>query len=274
MEGSRRAKIIAVATQKGGCGKTTTTSAMAEGLTREGYKVLSVDLDGQKGNLSLAYQADKDTVCGSYELFTAKQGEYEDGDLIQQTASFGDLIAANGMLATAVSGLEREIGRERKLSKVLERLRPKYDYILIDTPGALDIFTVNALAAADRVLVPMIPDYFAAAGAVGIMEVIEKVREDVNPDLGEVYAVFVLYRAQTITHREVEASIRAMQGQLGLTVLDATVRLSVEAQAAQLRRSGLLSSAAASAVAEDYIRVLEELHRREGTVPDTTQRIA
>ena len=175
------ARIIAVANQKGGVGKTTTAVNLAAALADMNYQVLLVDLDPQ-GNAS--------TGCGvnARELertaFEVMSGECGIGDVIVHLAELGmDLVPSHGDLGAAEFSLMNVEGREFRLRDALEEVAPRYGWIIIDCPPSLNMLTLNALAAANSVLVPIQCEYYALEGLAALLETIEQVRESVNPRL-------------------------------------------------------------------------------------------
>lgn len=175
------ARIIAVANQKGGVGKTTTAVNLASALADMNYQVLLVDLDPQ-GNAS--------TGCGVNPRAT-KQTAYEvmvgdcllsDAIVTPEQLNF-DLLPSNGDLGAAEFELMSMEGREYRLRDALEAVAPRYGWIIIDCPPSLNMLTLNALAASNSVLVPIQCEYYALEGLAALLETVEQVRDSVNPSL-------------------------------------------------------------------------------------------
>lgn len=173
-------KVLAVTNQKGGVGKTTTGINLAASLARAERKVLLVDLDPQ-GNATVGSGIDKDGQ--GYSIYDVLIGARDVASAIVPTESGYDLVPAYPDLAGAQVELIDEIGRELRLRKALEPIHDRYDYVLIDCPPSLNLLTVNALVAADAVMIPMQCEYFALEGLSALVDTVRKVREALNPKL-------------------------------------------------------------------------------------------
>jgi chromosome partitioning protein len=175
------ATVFAIANQKGGVGKTTTSVNLAASLAATRRRVLLIDLDPQ-GNATMGSGIDKSTL--EHSSYDVLMGHATMAQAIVPTGEQShDLLPANGDLTGAEVGLLEEFGRELRLKTALEEVRDRYTHIIIDCPPALSMLTVNALVAADAVIVPTQCEYYALEGISALLQTIEKIRKFLNPQL-------------------------------------------------------------------------------------------
>ena len=175
------AKVIAVANQKGGVGKTTTSINLSVSLAAARRRVMLIDLDPQ-GNSTMGSGVDKTSLAVSNYDVLMDEATLEEISVYVEHSNY-TLAPSNADLTGAEVGLLDEIGRELRLRHALESVRDHYDYILVDCPPALNMLTVNALAAADSVMVPVQCEYYALEGLSALLDTIDKIRRILNRDL-------------------------------------------------------------------------------------------
>ncbi len=216
-------KVVAVANQKGGVGKTTTGINLAASLAKTRRRVLLVDLDPQ-ANATVGSGVDKDAVKHSVYEVLLKQASIE-AATVHTTAGF-DVVPANGELAGAQVELVDVPGRDRRLRKALKSVRGDYDYVLIDCPPALNLLTINALVAADSVMIPMQCEYFALEGLTALMNTIRRIRETLNPQLRIEGLLRTMFDGRNKLAKEVSEQLRAHFGdKVYRTIIPRNIRL-------------------------------------------------
>jgi chromosome partitioning protein len=216
-------KIFSVTNQKGGVGKTTTGINLAHSLAQYGQRVLLVDLDPQ-GNASSGSGIDRDAQ--QYTVYEVLMQPAAIKNAVLITRSGYDIVASNRELSGALVELVNAQHREFRLREALHSVRNEYDFILIDCPPALDLLTVNALAASDAVIIPMQCEYFALEGLTELVGTIRKIRETLNPNLSIEGLLRTLYDGRNSLTLEVSTQLKNHFGdKVYSTIIPRNVRL-------------------------------------------------
>ena len=218
------AKIVAVANQKGGVGKTTTAVNLSSCVAALGKKVLIVDLDPQ-GNTTTGYGIPKRSVeLGTYEMLI---GEAEPKDVIRKTEFRTDVIGSNTRLEGAGLEMIDLPGRESRLRKALAKVQQDYDFIFIDCPPSLDLLTLNGLCACDSVLIPIQCEYYALEGLSELISTLKTIRKKYNPYLDIEGVVFTMFSERLNLTMQVVDQVKKYFGhKVYKTTIPRTVRIS------------------------------------------------
>ncbi|MCC4225655.1 ParA family protein [Vibrio campbellii] len=251
-------KIVAIANQKGGVGKTTTCINLAASMAATKRKVLVIDLDPQ-GNATMASGVDKYMVdATAYDLLVEDTPFYQ--VVCTETTGKYDLIAANGDVTAAEIKLMEVFAREVRLKNALASVRDNYDFIFIDCPPSLNLLTINAMAAADSVLVPMQCEYFALEGLTALMDTISKLAAVVNENLKIEGLLRTMYDPRNRLSNEVSDQLKKHFGsKVYRTVIPRNVRL---AEAPSHGKPAMYYDKY-SAGAKAYLALAGEMLRRE-----------
>lgn len=250
------AKIIAFTNQKGGVGKTTTACAFCGSFVAKGKKVLAIDLDPQ-GNLGFSLGADD----GGYTIHDVLTGGISIHDAIQKTKNC-DVVPSNILLSGAELELTN-VGREYVLKEKLEPALMHYDYIVIDTPPALSVLTVNAYAACDDLIIPMTPEILSLQGIAQLKDTIIAVRKYYNKKLNLRGILLTKYNPRIVLTKEVEELAAIVARQIGTVVLDTKISVAISIAEAPAHQTNIVKYAPRSKVAREYIKLVDELYGEE-----------
>lgn len=248
-------KIIAITNQKGGVGKTTTAISIISVLQQRGYHVLGVDLDPQG---SLGFSAGLD-IENSDTIYDVLKGTRPIQDVIVSTDT-GEFLPSNILLSTAELEFSMP-GREFLLKNELAKVEKDYDFIVIDTPPALNVLTVNAYVAAQGLIVPMAPEILSLLGISQIRDTIDTVRRYYNPDLEVLGILLNRFSPRLTLNREVEELSQEIAKKLDSHVFVAKIRSSVSVAESPAHGESVITYAPHSKPAQDFQDLVDELLR-------------
>ena len=250
-------KVLAVVNQKGGVGKTTTGINLAASLAQAGRTVLLIDLDPQ-GNATVGSGISKDGH--QYTVYDVLLGTCKIRNAVVSTECGYDLIPANDDLAGAQVELIDQIGREMRLRKALKKVTKRYDHILVDCPPSLNLLTVNALVAADSVMIPIQCEYFALEGLTALVSTIRKIREALNPRLKLEGLLRTMFDPRNCLSSEVSEQL---QEHFGDKVYDTIIPRNVRLAEAPSYGKPAMFYELHSKGAQAYLALASEIIRRE-----------
>jgi chromosome partitioning protein len=218
------ARIFCIANQKGGVGKTTTAINLAAGLTKLKQRVLLIDLDPQ-GNSTMGSGIDKSTLAHNLYQVLIGEATIQDAVVVSESGGY-DVLPSNRELSGAEIDLVGMDHRELQLKHALSKVKLQYDFVLIDCPPTLSLLTLNGLAAAHGVIIPMQCEYFALEGLSDLVNTIKRVHRNINPDLSLIGLLRVMFDPRVTLQQQVSAQLEAHFGdKVFKTVVPRNVRL-------------------------------------------------
>jgi chromosome partitioning protein len=243
--------IIAFANQKGGVAKTTTTLNLAVAFAESGYRVLCIDLDPQ-GNLTMSQGIDPDKV--EHSLYDVLVNDMPISEIIVKREI--DIAVASIDLAAAEIAMSTKIGRERTLQKALKEVVADYDYICIDTPPSLGLLTINALTAANKVIVPVQCEYLSMRGLVQLQNTLRMIQENLNPDVRIEGILPTMLDTRTIHAKE---AVEILEENFGDLVFQSRIRKAIKFAEAPVKGSSVLKYDSESSAASYYRDLAKEV---------------
>lgn len=246
-------KIIAVTNHKGGVGKTTTTAAVGQALSRKGKRVLLIDLDAQANLTGFFFD---DTEIDS-SLYDALMGNLKKLPILKVSDKLS-LVPASLDLARAETDLASKIARERILARLIEDVSDSYDYVLLDCPPSLGILTTNALAAATDVYIPLTAEALPLKGLKMLEEIVDEVQRSINSKLSISGVIITRYNNRKLN----KAVLDAIRAQYGSKVFDTKIRENIAVAEAPLYGESIYEYAPDSNGAKDYEALSDEILNR------------
>jgi chromosome partitioning protein len=246
-----QAKVIAFANQKGGVAKTTTTLNLAAAFAEEGHRVLCIDMDPQ-GNLTMSQGIDPDTL--EVSMFDVLVHDVSIREVIRRREV--DIACSSIDLAGAEIAMSMKIGRERSLDKALREITEDYDFICIDTPPSLGLLTINALTAADKVIVPVQCEYLSMRGLIQLQNTLSMIRENLNPDVDIAGILPTMVDSRTLHAKE---AIEILEENFGDRVFGARIRKTIRFAEAPVKGMSVLKYDPTGTAADAYRQLAKEV---------------
>jgi chromosome partitioning protein len=246
-----QAKVIAFANQKGGVAKTTTTLNLAAAFAEEGHRVLCIDMDPQ-GNLTMSQGIDPDTL--ELSMFDVLVHGLSIREVIRRREV--DVACSSIDLAGAEIAMSMKIGRERSLDKALREIMEDYDFICIDTPPSLGLLTINALTAADKVIVPVQCEYLSMRGLIQLQNTLSMIRENLNPDVDIAGILPTMVDSRTLHAKE---AIEILEENFGDRVFGARIRKTIRFAEAPVKGMSVLKYDPTGTAADAYRQLAKEV---------------
>jgi chromosome partitioning protein len=247
----KTADVIAFANQKGGVAKTTTTLNLAVAFAESGYRVLCIDLDPQ-GNLTMSQGIDPDKV--EHSLYDVLVNDMPISEIIVEREI--DIAVASIDLAGAEIAMSTKIGRERTLEKALKEVSADYDFVCIDTPPSLGLLTINALTAANKVIVPVQCEYLSMRGLVQLQNTLRMIQENLNPDVRIEGILPTMLDTRTIHAKE---AVEILEENFGDLVFESRIRKAIKFAEAPVKGASVLKYDSESSAASYYRDLAKEV---------------